>query len=120
MVNTLVLLGCNAGHYDYVWSNVAYAFCKKISGCVIASDGTVCSGPYNKIKTTSAATSFDSHNKGGFGGYRAPGSTRDNIGWVIYKYGRSSCKAYWFSGALGKILKVANLVESKEYFASYK
>ena len=40
-VNVLILTGCNSGHYDYVDENVAFAFSKRISGCVIASDGTV-------------------------------------------------------------------------------
>lgn len=31
-VDTLVLLGCNAGHYEYVTTNVAYVFCKRTSG----------------------------------------------------------------------------------------
>lgn len=32
----LILLGCNAGHYDYIWNNVAYEFSKKVTGVVVA------------------------------------------------------------------------------------
>lgn len=40
-VKRLIILGCNAGHDDYAFSNIAYEFRKKVKGPVIASDGTV-------------------------------------------------------------------------------
>ena len=41
-IDNLILLGCNAGHLDYKYTNVAAAFSKKVNGgCVLASDGTV-------------------------------------------------------------------------------
>lgn len=40
-VRRLIILGCNAGHDDFAFSNISYEFRKKINGPVIASDGTV-------------------------------------------------------------------------------
>lgn len=40
-ISVLILLGCNAGHQDYSQNNVAEAFSGRISGKVVASDGTV-------------------------------------------------------------------------------
>lgn len=40
-IKKLIITGCNCGHQDYAYKNVAYCFKKKISGNVIAADGTV-------------------------------------------------------------------------------
>ncbi|MDO4317506.1 MAG: RHS repeat-associated core domain-containing protein [Lachnospiraceae bacterium] len=42
-IKMLILLGCNCGHYDYREENLAYALSTRISGYVVASDGTVIS-----------------------------------------------------------------------------
>ena len=45
-IKYLILLMCNAGHFSYIWENVAYEFSKKISGGVVAaSDGRVVPSP---------------------------------------------------------------------------
>ena len=77
-IKCLILLGCNAGHYDYIWSNVAYEFSKKISGCVMASDGTVYSriGPKFKSKADKEWEKYKNKKKS---------SRKKNWGWVIYK-----------------------------------
>lgn len=79
----LILLGCNAGHYDYLWNNVAYEFSKKISGTVVASDGTVYSSDNNKY------LKFASKNDSAFKKYCK--TKRNNYGWVIYR------KGIWYS-----------------------
>lgn len=83
-IDVLILLGCNAGHYDYKWSNVAYAFNKRITGCVVASEGTVKSGNLNDI---GGAASFKSIKDGTFNDIciRATGKKRDNRGWIVIK-----------------------------------
>lgn len=81
-VRTLILLGCNAGHQDERWHNVAYEFSKRISGKVVASDGTVYSALYNFYYPVPAT--FYSRNNGHFSEYCS--SARDNRGWVIYSY----------------------------------
>ena len=85
----LILLGCNCGHYDYLWTNIAVAFTNKIaSGArVIASDGTVQSTlslfTYQKFKSKNDDT------------YQSLCSdpSRPNKGWV--RYYKSSGTYYW-------------------------
>ena len=76
----LIILGCNAGHYTYLWSNIAYEFSHKISGIVLASDGTV-AGPsstneltYKSVNDKYYREFLPENNK-----------SRKNIGWVLYK-----------------------------------
>ena len=40
-INHLIFLTCNTGHLDYYPHSLTWAFSNKISGCVLASDGTV-------------------------------------------------------------------------------
>ena len=65
--NTLVLLGCDCGHYDSCYNNAAYEFCKKVTGAVIASDGTVSSSYF-------ALNPFDTRFK-----------SKGDKGWLKYK-----------------------------------
>lgn len=126
-VDTLVLLGCNAGHYEYVTTNVAYAFSKRISGCVIASDGTVGSANANFEKNAINEVEFYSKNNEEFVKWRTLGSSennkRDNYGWMVFKYGRQTGKSYVFLNLIGKkimINELAQFIEAKKNFASYK
>jgi len=85
----LILLGCNAGHYNYIWSNVAKKFSKYVSGYVMASDGTVCSNPtpsYNPVFTSEPDESWKKYNR--------RNTRKNNYGWVIYKY--LSRRYYWW------------------------
>lgn len=77
-IKCLILLGCNAGHYDYIWNNVAYEFSKRISGCVMASDGTVysVSGPKFASRADESWKEY-THKKNS--------SRKQNWGWVIYR-----------------------------------
>ena len=77
-IKCLILLGCNAGHYDYIWNNVAYEFSKKISGCVMASDGTVVSRLGCKFKSIADNMWKEHRDKKG-------SSRKKNWGWVIYR-----------------------------------
>ncbi|MEE1516748.1 MAG: RHS repeat-associated core domain-containing protein [Lachnospiraceae bacterium] len=126
-VDTLVLLGCNAGHYEYVTTNVAYAFCKRISGCVIASDGTVYSDSQYAVWNPIEEVDFKSKNDITFRKHRNEGSnnksSRDNYGWIVFKYGRTSGYGHIFLDELGKTLTVYNLIECvriNNNFKSYK
>ena len=76
-IKCLLLLGCNAGHYNYVWSNVAYEFSKRISGAVMASDGTVMSLPGLKFTSLGDSTWKKYRDK-------KKSSRKKNIGWVMY------------------------------------
>lgn len=82
-IPVLILLGCNAGHYDYVWSNIAHAFSKRISGCVIASDGTV-------QANSRADVEFNSVLKQTFIDACIDNKKRKNYGWVAYRYKRNN------------------------------
>ncbi|MFT3951684.1 MAG: hypothetical protein QM689_07085 [Oscillospiraceae bacterium] len=77
----LLLLGCNCGHADYMWTNVASALSQKITGVVVASDGTVSSSLGNIFGGTQT---FKSKNDDGFKKWCK--ETRNNKGWLIYQY----------------------------------
>ena len=94
----LILLGCNAGHYDYIWENLAYEFSKKVTGVVVASDGTVYSGKYNHLGFTQK---FTSKNDDTYETYC--NSTRKNFGWVVYDYSSSKKRTTWYSTGIKTI-----------------
>lgn len=81
-VKKLVLLGCNAGHSDYNFMNIAYYFRKKINGPCIASDGTVWSGP-----DCTNESDFDSRGDKYWRDWRdeAQSSRKKNDGWLMYE-----------------------------------
>ena len=87
-IKCLILLGCNNGHYDYLWKNMAYELSKKISGCVIASDGTVAS-------ILGIGAGFLSMADASWKSYRNGSKRKDNYGWVIYKCNKNICT--WYS-----------------------
>ena len=110
----MILLGCNAGHYDFKLTNVASAFSKRITGCVVASDGSVKIG---KFSTIIGSVKFESVKDKDFDGIR------DNEGWIVYKYGRKNNKQYSFTGILGKTVTVESIIDSiidNYFFSSYK
>lgn len=83
----LILLGCNLGHYDFEWSNIAFAFSRKINGgVVVASDGTV----YSLLDL--GYQRFRSKNDKTYKGY-CTDTTRANKGWVLYR--KSGTTIYW-------------------------
>ncbi len=86
----LVLLGCNCGHYDYMYSNIAYEFCKKVTGVVIASDGTVHSS-YHWLNPFD--TRFTSKKDDAFDGQCINGN-RSNKGWLKYRKQYYTINAY--------------------------
>ena len=100
----LIILGCNAGHYNYIWNNVAYEFSMKITGTVVASDGTVYSDKINSYNSkNNYEPSFESVADSGKYRYRywIPGKdkSRKNWGWVLYKsvYGKKYITTTWYS-----------------------
>jgi hypothetical protein len=84
---SLIILGCNAGHYDYRAKNIASEFAKKAaygSPPVMASDGTVTgrwwpSGNY--MCTNSERFRYWREEA-------TPGSIRITKGWVTYQYNK--------------------------------
>ncbi len=81
-IKIVFIVGCNAGHYDYA-DNVARVMSRKVTGCVIASDGTVLT--YFETELLLKTIGDDT-----FIRYRDdinPGSTRRNYGWIMYKNG---------------------------------
>ena len=87
-VKLLILLGCNNGHWTCLSSNVAYEFSKKISGTVVACDGTVQSGNFNSLFTAA----FYSINDNYFREWIT--FDRSNLGWIIYKNKNNIVTAY--------------------------
>lgn len=75
------LLSCNTGHYDHKTSNIAYMLASKVTGVVIAPDGTVAfrssSGYFNTCVV---------HEQFWFS-YRKTNSFTDDryYGWLLYK-----------------------------------
>ena len=81
----LIILGCNAGHYSYVWDNIACEFSKKITGIVVASDGTVGTA-WEGLEDPFFNSYDDSDQKGYFRYYLSnKDKNRKNLGWVLYK-----------------------------------
>lgn len=94
----LILLGCNAAHYDLIWQNVAFEFSKKVTGVVVASDGTVVSKEmYGYLQTFKSI--MDEH-------YYDYTDTRKNYGWVIYSYNPQKLTTTWYSTGYKKIAMV--------------
>lgn len=87
----LIILGCNAGHYSYLWDNIAYEFSKKISGTVVASDGTV-DGPY--LDNSEPVYKSIKDKEGYFTELLKNDKNRDNLGWVLYKNNNSNISWY--------------------------
>ena len=117
-IDILILLGCNSGHYDYKLTNVASAFSKRITGCVVAGDGSVKIG---KFSTIIGSVKFESLNDKYF--VEEGTSKRDNEGWIVYKYGRKNNKQYSFTGILGKTVTVKSIIDciiDNYFFSSYK
>lgn len=105
-IKLLILLGCNSGHYTYYNKNIANAFSKKITGAVIASDGTVWF-KHNYSYTSSADTyiRFESRGDDEFVSWaKALKDSRDNYGWIIYNQKKSSPKKTCL-----KVLKASTL-----------
>lgn len=83
-VKQLILLGCNAGHYAFATKNIASTLAKKVTGYVIASDGTVTpsiSGA--KFHYTSRANYTWRQTE--LNGPLRSKRTR-NYGWILYQY----------------------------------
>lgn len=74
----LIILGCEAGHYKYIWENIAYEFSKKITGLVVASDGYVTSDP-----------PIDEPN------FTSVDENREILGWLIYKTEKVNTTMYY-------------------------
>ncbi len=74
----LIILGCEAGHYKYIWKNIAYEFSKKVTGFVVASDGYVTSDP---PINEPIFTSVDEN--------------REILGWFIYKTEKANATMYY-------------------------
>ena len=82
-IKLLILLGCNCGHWDYRTKNIAWYFSKKITGGVLASDGTVY---INKKETWygEKSISYTSEGDGKFKELFLTATQRDNKGWLLY------------------------------------
>ena len=98
-IENVVLLGCNAGHLDYIGDNPASYFAEKINGKVMASDGTMYSDTDKRygadyIGKYPGHQYWDSVNDSGFKLWivKSPSffhhpylTLRDNAGFVIYQ-----------------------------------
>lgn len=109
----LILLGCNAGHYDYLWENLAFEFAKKVTGVVVASDGTVQSGWANVFGLN---MSFLSVADKSYTAWFSGTTYRKNYGWVIYNYDPKTRTMYWYGTGIKTITmkKVLDYLEDKK------
>lgn len=82
-VRRLILLGCNAGHYDYRKSNIAFAFKQKIEGVCIASDGTVTAFEEDEDDDFELKTANDYNWKNQRDSEKR--KRNKNKGWIIYR-----------------------------------
>lgn len=82
-VKRLILLGCNAGHYDFRDANLAFAFREKIEGDCIASDGTVVAFEKDEDDDFKLITENDSNWKEQRN--KAKSKRKTNKGWIIYR-----------------------------------
>ena len=81
-IDNLILLGCNAGHLDYKYTNVAAAFSKKTNGgYVMASDGTVGDEFFGCYLSADDDTFQDYCNRRRYN----EDCTAYNEGWIIYQ-----------------------------------
>lgn len=98
-IDQLILYGCNAGHSDYVGTNPASEFARKVNGApVLASDGTV----YGQLSNAD----YDSRNDNHFRNQLRYGD-RDNNGWMIYQYMDGEVSV---TGGIRKALNVTEMV----------
>lgn len=84
-VSLLIILSCNCGHYDYRNDNIALAFWKKVTGCVIAADGTEeptvsATNPAFESKGDMSWATYTKNKRGGW----AITYLGQNKGWLLY------------------------------------
>ncbi|MCR5375590.1 MAG: RHS repeat-associated core domain-containing protein [Lachnospiraceae bacterium] len=105
-IGVLLLEGCNCGHYD-VPDNIAKTLSKKVTGFVIASDGEVLSllKEHMYYRSAGGKAFVEWRNE------KAPGSTRQNYGWIKFKYGyvysKLGMNRAWYT--LSQILSAAGI-----------
>ncbi len=120
-IKLLVILSCNTGHID-VTSSIAKRFANRITGKVIASDGTVC----GKGGSSLFKIFFESRDDEYFQQY-VKGASRTNYGWLVFVGLHNSDKdARVYNLGIGKgtrILTVSalfELIDSSKLYNSYK
>ncbi len=127
-VKMLVLLGCNAGHYSYTES-MARAFANKITGKVLASDGTVVGSWYDYI--ISSNVTFYSNDDTTFQDFvvkreGANAKKRTNIGWMVYVgMGKDKYSARAYSMAKNGLRKlpvsvICEFITNSSFYNSFK
>lgn len=116
----LVILGCNAGHFDNTRS-IARAFSNKITGKVIASDGIVRTSLY--LNLFGWYISFSSLNDDTFRGFRPSSSNRSNYGWLVFVgTGRDSYAARIYRLNTMKLTAniIGEFIDNSKVYNSYK
>ncbi len=107
-IDNLVLYGCNAGHLDYKYSNVAAVFSQKVNGGkVLASDGTVGYGS-REILWIFGKRVYTSKNDKTFKKY-VNGNLRDNTGFIVYQYNQGNIVT---SNGLGKSFTLEQMLDN--------
>ncbi len=88
-VKLLILLSCNGGHWNWRNENVAWAFSKRISGYVIAADGTVSASMNQHADYFNVI--FDDKDGGAIHWAVEQGDRRTyTMGWMVYKTAHQS------------------------------
>ncbi len=115
----LLIIGCNAGHWNYIWENVAWAFSTRISGYVVASDGTVLISGISFYSNQTA--SFESTQIDPFYSWcnlKAKSTPRKNYGWVVYRVLANG--NYWNLKTGLKTITVESLMNFMKTYNLYK
>lgn len=123
-IKWLVLLGCNAGHFSYT-DSIARFFSNRITGKVVASDGTVQTNLYFNILnsvisfTSKKDTTFDLLVE------EADRPKRKNYGWLVFvgtAVRGGNARVYYLNGGTQKltIKAICNLVDNAKSYFSYK
>ena len=116
-VKLLVLLGCNCGHFDYKKS-IARAFANKITGKVVASDGTVITNSGDNYTNLWYESVCDSK----FRGLYVNEYLRPNYGWLVYvgtNVTQYSARIYYMGGTGYMELTVGTIANFIKYPAFY-
>ncbi len=80
----LFLSGCNAGHQDYKYTNLAYYLAQKVNGGkVIACDGT----DYHRSGYNTGVEEYTSRDDDTWEDWRddAKSTRKTNEGWIVYQ-----------------------------------
>lgn len=115
-INCLILIICNAAHQSKIWNNLAYYFHKKISGVVVASDGTVVHSPRKDSKGFNQYTSYGDYKWSKLYGNNPP---KSNKGWMLYHDKKCYSTTFYYENNTISLYTILHYLNDRR-FISYK